>query len=178
MSHPSVGGYPADDDPDETLVQRVAARMRAAGRHVVIDADPDEVRWLFRSDQAATLALSFGLIGHEGGFAAAVDYASRPCRCGRDDPGWALLPGAIWLAAASPPARRPVSRRPPAPNRLADPLPPPDRGRPSPAWNSPHWRVVNRLRDHLTDTELAALRLRCAGRRQRHRAPNAAAQPP
>ncbi|MDA4110184.1 hypothetical protein [Mycolicibacterium holsaticum] len=161
MNHPSAGGHPADDDPDEALVQRVAARMRAAGRHVVTDADPDEVRWFFRSDQAATLALSFGLVGHERGFAAAVDYASRPRRCGHDDTGWALLPGSIWLAAAY---RLPVDRLRvlTAEESLADPLPRPvavDRARVELAA----WRVINRLRDHLTDAEVAALRLRCAG---------------
>lgn len=156
---PSFGGEHVDDD--EALVQRAAARMRAAGRDVVTDADPDEVRWLFRSDQAATLALSFGLIGHERGVAAAVDYASRPRPCGHDNPGWASLPGAIWLAAAY---RLPVDRLRvlTADESLADPLPPPvavDRARVELAA----WRVINRLRDHLTDAEVAALRLRCAG---------------
>jgi hypothetical protein len=157
VNQPSTGGQL---DDDEALVQRVAARMRAAGRHVVTDADPDE-RWHLRSDQAATLALSFGLVGHERGFVAAVDYASRPCRCGHDDPGWALLSGAIWLAAAY---RLPVDRLRvlTADESLADPLPPSvavDRARVELAA----WRVINRLRDQLTEAELAALRLRCAG---------------
>lgn len=146
---------------DEVLVARVAARMRAAGRDVVTDADPDHVRRRVREDQAAALALSFGLFGHDPGFAAAVDYASRPCPCGRDDnPGWATLPSAVWLVAAH---RLPLDRLRvlTAAESLADPLPPPiavDRARVELAT----WRVINRLRDHLTAAEVDALRLRCA----------------
>lgn len=154
--HPS--GEPADDD--DAVVQRVAARMRAAGRDVVIDADPDEVRRRLRNDQAAALALSFGLVGHDGGFVAAVDYASRPCPCGHDNTGWASLPACVWLAAAH---RLPLDRLRvlTIAESLADTLPPPiavDRARVELAA----WRVITWLRDHLTDGEVDALRLRCA----------------
>jgi hypothetical protein len=158
-NHPAYGGRP-DDDPDEALVQRVAARQVARlGRPMPTDQDPDKVRWNLRSDQAATLALWFGLVGHDPGLAAAVDYASRPCRCGGNH-GWADFPIAVWLAAAY---RLPVDRLRvlTSAETLADPLPPPDavdRARVELAV----WRITNRLRDHLTDAEVAELRLRCA----------------
>lgn len=148
------------DPDDEALVQRVAARMRAAGCDVVTDADPDDVRWRLRNEQAAALALSFGLLGHDSGFAAAVDYSSRPCRGGRDNHGWATFPGAVWLAAAR---RLPIDRLRilASAESLADPLPrrtAVDR----PRVELAAWRIINRLRDHLTDNEVADLRVRCA----------------
>jgi hypothetical protein len=41
MTERTAAGEPADDD---AIVQRVAARTRAAGRDVVTDADPDAAR--------------------------------------------------------------------------------------------------------------------------------------
>ncbi|MGA5465584.1 hypothetical protein [Mycobacterium sp. NPDC050041] len=160
----SSAGEPADEDGDvvdeAALVARVASAQSARlDRPVPTDRDPPEVRCGVRTNASAAIALWFGLAGLDVGFAAAATHASMPCECGSDDDGWSLLPGAMWLAAAH---RLPINRLRvlTAAESLADVLPPPvavDRARVELAA----WRVVNRLRDHLTGDEVAALRLRC-----------------
>jgi hypothetical protein len=159
MSH-----YPSDrsePDDDEASVQRVAARMRAAGRHVVTDASPDDVRRDVRADATATAAIWFGLAGLDTGFAAAVTHASTPCTCCADDVGWAAMPAAVYRSAAVRligDARRALDD----PDiRAAAELVPVCCARDRAQVESRVWRIINRLRATLTDEEVADLRLRC-----------------
>ncbi|WP_185935043.1 hypothetical protein [Mycolicibacterium hodleri] len=150
-----------DDDDDELVVQRVVARMRARGMHPVVDADPAEVRRQLRADATAAQALWFGLAGLEPGVVAAITHASTPCTCCTDDVGWAAMALEVFRAAD-------VRLRGAARRVLDDPdiraattMLPTCCAR---DWSQVAlrvWRVINRLRDTLTDTERANLRLSC-----------------
>lgn len=154
--------HPADEDPDEAIVQRVAVRMRAAGRDVDVDRDPDVVRREVRADATATIALWFGLAGLEPGFAAAVTHASTPCTCCPDDVGWAAMPLAVYRAATARLGVDALGRVLDAPDlRAAADMLPVCCARDRAQVELRVWQVVNRLRDVLTDAELADLRLRC-----------------
>ncbi|MDP7738988.1 hypothetical protein [Mycobacterium paragordonae] len=150
------------DDDEEALVARAAARMRAAGRRVVTDADPDVTRRQVRADATAAQAIWFGLAGLDVGFAAAVDHASTPCECCPDDVGLASMPSEVFRAAnvrLVGDARRVLDD--PA-LRAAAVVLPPCCARDRPKVEMLMWQIINRLRDQLTDAQRADLRLRCA----------------
>lgn len=125
------------------------------------DADPVEVWRCVRADQTAALALWFGLAGLEVGFAAAVDHASTPCDCCPDDVGLAYLPAAVFRAANGRligDARRALD----GPDIRAAAVPVPTCcARSRPVVESRVWRIINRIRDTITDAEIDDLRLRC-----------------
>lgn len=157
-------GEPADDD--EAVVARVAARMRNRPRkpvNPVTDADPADVRRQVRADATAAMALWFGLAGLDVGFAAAVDHASTPCECCPDDVGLASMPYEVFRAAdvrLVGDARRVLDD---AVIRGAAVVLPTCCARDRPQVELLVWRIINRLRDLLTDHQREDLRVRCTG---------------
>ncbi|VEG55648.1 Uncharacterised protein [Mycolicibacterium aurum] len=167
-------GQPDDGQPfdEEALVVRVAARQSAMWTrrlgyevNVPTDRDPDEVRREVRADATATGALWFGLAYLDIGFAAAVTHASTPCDCCTDDVGWAGMPWAVYMAAA----RRLVGIGDAFGRVIDDPdiraaaeMLPVCCARDRAQVELRVWRIVNRLRDILTEAEVDTLRLRCA----------------
>lgn len=153
-------GTPFDE---EALVARVAAGQSArVGRPVPVDRDPAVVRHEVRADATATGALWFGLAGLDTGFAAAVTHAATPCDRCPDDVGWATMPGAVFRAAAArldPNASVRVLHD--ADIRAATDALPVYCARNRAQVELRVWRIVNRLRDILTDAQVADLRLRC-----------------
>ena len=159
-SHP--GNSPADDPIGDAAVARVNAIRAARGLPPIVERDPAEVRRDVRTDATATGALWFGLAYLDIGFAAAVSHASTPCACCPDDPGWAAMPGAVYRAAAARLDVDALARVHAVPHiRAASEMVPVCCAGDRVEVELRVWRIINGLRDVLTDAEVETLRLRC-----------------